>query len=179
MGMEKTIEIKAIDKEKALKRALNILGVELTENEAVEIVEKVKPRKKFFGLFGTEPGTYEISIKTKEKKEEVKEKKVFAPKTEKVEKSPKHEKIEKTEKNDKVEVSHKNNNEKPAETINIDEFITVKGIKTIGNQFIKEKVKSINVVVPEKEEVIEEVFAPVNTEIYDNEVQGELKFGDD
>ncbi len=111
MGIEKTIEIKAIDKEKALKRALNILGVELTENEAVEIVEKVKPRKKFFGLFGTEPGTYEISIKTKEKKEEVKEKKNFTPKTEKVEKSPKHEKIEKTEKNDKVEVSHKNNNE--------------------------------------------------------------------
>ena len=73
----------------------------------------------------------------------------------------------------------KNNNEKPAETINIDEFITVKGIKTIGNQFIKEKVKSINIIVPEKEEVIEEVFVPVNTEIYDNEVQGELKFGDD
>ena len=108
MGIEKTIEIKAIDKEKALKRALNILGVELTENEAVEIVEKVKPRKKFFGLFGTEPGTYEISIKTKEKKEEVKEKKVFAPKTEKVEKSPKHEKIEKAE---KFETSHKNNSE--------------------------------------------------------------------
>ena len=111
MGIEKTIEIKAIDKEKALKRALNILGVELTENEAVEIVEKVKPRKKFFGLFGTEPGTYEISIKTKEKKEEVKEKKNFTPKTEKVEKNPKYEKQEKTEKNDKVEVSHKNNNE--------------------------------------------------------------------
>ena len=111
MGIEKTIEIKAIDKEKALKRALNILGVELTENEAVEIVEKVKPRKKFFGLFGTEPGTYEISIKTKEKREEVKEKKNFTPKTEKVEKNPKYEKQEKTEKNDKVEVSHKNNNE--------------------------------------------------------------------
>ena len=86
MGIEKTIEIKAIDKEKALKRALNILGVELTENEAIEIVEKVKPHKKFFGLFGTEPGIYEISIKTKEKKEEVKEKKIFTPKTEKVEK---------------------------------------------------------------------------------------------
>ena len=119
MGIEKTIEIKAIDKEKALKRALNILGVELTENEAVEIVEKVKPRKKFFGLFGTEPGTYEISIKTKEKREEVKEKKNFTPKTEKVEKSPKYEKqekiIEKTEKiiekTEKVEVSHKSNTE--------------------------------------------------------------------
>ena len=108
MGIEKTIEIKAIDKEKALKRALNILGVELTENEAVEIVEKVKPRKKFFGLFGTEPGTYEISIKTKEKREEVKEKKNFTPKTEKVEKNPKYEKQEKIEKVEKVETSHKN-----------------------------------------------------------------------
>ena len=82
MGIEKTIEVKAIDKEKALKRALNILGVELTENEAVEIIEKVKPRKKFFGLFGTDPGLYEVSIKTK----------IHTPKVEKIEKSPKYEK---------------------------------------------------------------------------------------
>ena len=122
MGIEKTIEIKAIDKEKALKRALNILGVELTENEAVEIVEKVKPRKKFFGLFGTEPGTYEISIKTKEKREEVKEKKNFTPKTEKVEKSPKYEKQEKIKKTEKVETSHKNN----AENIELEKEITEK-----------------------------------------------------
>ena len=122
MGIEKTIEIKAIDKEKALKRALNILGVELTENEAVEIVEKVKPRKKFFGLFGTEPGTYEISIKTKEKREEVKEKKNFTPKTEKVEKNPKYEKQEKIEKAEKVEISHKNN----AENIELEKEITEK-----------------------------------------------------
>ena len=122
MGVEKTIEIKAIDKEKALKRALNILGVELTENEAVEIVEKVKPRKKFFGLFGTEPGTYEISIKTKEKREEVKEKKNFTPKTEKVEKNPKYEKQEKIEKAEKVETSHKNN----AENIELEKEITEK-----------------------------------------------------
>ena len=122
MGIEKTIEIKAIDKEKALKRALNILGVELTENEAVEIVEKVKPRKKFFGLFGIEPGTYEISIKTKEKKEEVKEKKNFTPKTEKVEKNPKYEKQEKIEKAEKVETSHKNN----AENIELEKEITEK-----------------------------------------------------
>ena len=122
MGIEKTIEIKAIDKEKALKRALNILGVELTENEAVEIVEKVKPRKKFFGLFGTEPGTYEISIKTKEKKEEVKEKKNFTPKTEKVEKNLKYEKQEKIEKTEKVETSHKNN----AENIELEKEITEK-----------------------------------------------------
>ena len=122
MGIEKTIEIKAIDKEKALKRALNILGVELTENEAVEIVEKVKPRKKFFGLFGTEPGTYEISIKTKEKKEEVKEKKVSTQKSEKVEKSPKYEKQEKIEKVEKIETSHKNN----AENIELEKEITEK-----------------------------------------------------
>ena len=122
MGIEKTIEIKAIDKEKALKRALNILGVELTENEAVEIVEKVKPRKKFFGLFGTEPGTYENSIKTKEKKEEVKEKKNFTSKTEKVEKNPKYEKQEKIEKAEKVETSHKNN----AENIELEKEITEK-----------------------------------------------------
>ena len=122
MGIEKTIEIKAIDKEKALKRALNILGVELTENEAVEIIEKVKPRKKFFGLFGTDPGTYEISIKTKEKREEVKEKKNFTPKTEKVEKSPKYEKQEKIEKTEKVETSHKNN----AENIELEKEITEK-----------------------------------------------------
>ena len=122
MGIEKTIEIKAIDKEKALKRALNILGVELTENEAVEIVEKVKPRKKFFGLFGTEPGTYEISIKTKEKREEVKEKKNFTPKTEKVEKNPKYEKQEKIEKAEKFETSHKNN----SENIELEKEITEK-----------------------------------------------------
>ena len=122
MGIGKTIEIKAIDKEKALKRALNILGVELTENEAVEIVEKVKPRKKFFGLFGTEPGTYEISIKKKEKREEVKEKKNFTPKTEKVEKNPKYEKQEKIEKAEKVETSHKNN----AENIELEKEITEK-----------------------------------------------------
>ena len=122
MGIEKTIEIKAIDKEKALKRALNILGVEITENEAVEIVEKVKPRKKFFGLFGTEPGTYEISIKTKEKREEVKEKKNFTSKTEKVEKNPKYEKQEKIEKAEKVETSHKNN----IENIELEKEITEK-----------------------------------------------------
>lgn len=117
MGMEKTIEIKAIDKEKALKRALNILGVELTENEAVEIVEKVKPRKKFFGLFGTEPGIYEVSIKTKEK-----EKKTYTPKAEKIEKSSKNEKQEKVEKTEKVEASYKNN----SENIELEKEITEK-----------------------------------------------------
>ena len=96
--MEKTIEIKAIDKEKALKRASNILGVELTDNETVDIVEKVAPRKKFFGLLGTEPGLYEVSIKTKqEEKKEVKEHKEHKPHVHK------YEKVEKTEKVDHSE----------------------------------------------------------------------------
>lgn len=111
--MEKTIEIKAIDKEKALKRALNILGVELTENEAVEIVEKVKPHKKFFGLLGTNPGLYEVSIKTKEKEIEVKEKKTF---------TSKYEKQEKFEKTEKADVSPKNN----SENIELEKEITEK-----------------------------------------------------
>ena len=111
--MEKTIEIKAIDKEKALKRALNILGVELTENEAVEIVEKVKPHKKFFGLLGTDPGLYEVSIKTKEKEIEVKEKKTF---------TSKYEKKEKFEKTEKADVSPKSN----SENIELEKEITEK-----------------------------------------------------
>ena len=112
--MEKTIEIKAIDKEKALKRALNILGVELSDNETVDIVEKVAPRKKFFGLFGTEPGLYEVSIKAKAvekaEKKEVKEHREHKPhihkfEKEKTEKPIKNEKAEKIEKTEKVEHS--------------------------------------------------------------------------
>ena len=101
-----TIEIKAIDKEKALKRALNILGVELTDNETVDIVEKVAPRKKFFGLLGIEPGIYDVSFKTKqEEKKEVKEHKEHKPYIHKFEKekTEKHVKTEKVEKSEKVE----------------------------------------------------------------------------
>ena len=106
--MEKTIEIKAIDKEKALKRASNILGVELTDNETVDIVEKVAPRKKFFGLLGTEPGIYEVSIKTKqEDKKEIKEHKEHKPHVHKYEKekTEKHVKTEKVEKPEKADHS--------------------------------------------------------------------------
>jgi topoisomerase-4 subunit A len=42
--------------------------------------------------------------------------------------------------------------EREPETVNVDEFIAVKGIKAIGNQFTKFKVKSINFVIPEPEE---------------------------
>lgn len=43
--------------------------------------------------------------------------------------------------------------DKDNEVVDIDEFIAVKGIKAMGNQFIKDKVKSINITIPE---IIEE-----------------------
>ena len=103
--MEKTIEVKAIDKEKALKRGLNRLGVELTENEIVEVVEKVAPRKKLFGLLGTEDGIYEIIIKKKE-----------TPKVKETIKKVHHEEnserknLKPIEKNEKLEREPKTNN---------------------------------------------------------------------
>ena len=102
--MEKTIEVKAIDKEKALKRGLNRLGVELTENEIVEVVEKVAPRKKLFGLLGTEDGIYEIIIKKKE-----------TPKVKETIKKVRHEEnserknLKPIEKNEKLEKESKTN----------------------------------------------------------------------
>ena len=53
--------------------------------------------------------------------------------------------------------------EKDSETINIDEFIGIKGIKAIGNQFIKDKVKAINITIPEPTEEINEGFDVVET----------------
>ena len=99
--MEKTIEIKAIDKENAVKRALNILGIEKNDNLNINITEKEAPRKKLFGLFGTEPGLYQVSVtdKINEKpKKEVKENK--AVKKEKIEKL---ENNQKTQNNDEYE----------------------------------------------------------------------------
>ena len=46
--------------------------------------------------------------------------------------------------------------QKDAEMVDLDEFIAVKGIKAIGNQLTKEKVKSINITIPEPPEIIEE-----------------------
>uniref|UniRef100_UPI002F92EFE9 DNA gyrase/topoisomerase IV subunit A n=1 Tax=Kaistella sp. TaxID=2782235 RepID=UPI002F92EFE9 len=55
--------------------------------------------------------------------------------------------------------------EKDPETIIVDEFIAVKGIKAIGNQLTKSKVKSINVTIPEPTEEINPGFDVVeNTE---------------
>ena len=63
--------------------------------------------------------------------------------------------------------------EKDPETINIDEFIAVKGIKALGNQFIKEKVKSINITIPEVVEEINEGFDLVET------TEGDISFIDE
>ena len=50
----------------------------------------------------------------------------------------------------------KTGKEKENEIINIDEFITIKGIKAMGNQFAKDKVKTINITIPEPVEEEEE-----------------------
>ena len=63
--------------------------------------------------------------------------------------------------------------EKDPETINIDEFITIKGIKAIGNQFIKDKVKTINIIIPEPEEEIHEGFDVVES------TEGHISFIDE
>lgn len=77
----------------------------------------------------------------------------------------------------------KSGKEKEPEIINIDEFIAVKGIKAIGNQFIKEKVKSINITIPEPlEEEIIEAEESANEEIDAdsdiNEIPEEGQIGD-
>jgi topoisomerase-4 subunit A len=52
----------------------------------------------------------------------------------------------------------KNGKTKDTENINIDEYIAVKGLKAMGNQFVKDKIKSINIEIPEiiEEEEIED-----------------------
>ena len=77
----------------------------------------------------------------------------------------------------------KSGKEKEPEIINIDEFIAVKGIKAIGNQFIKEKVKSINITIPEplEEEIIEAEESEseeTNADSEVNEIPEEGQIGD-
>ena len=66
-----------------------------------------------------------------------------------------------------------NGKEKEPEIINIDEFISVKGIKAMGNQFAKDKVKSINIHIPE---IIEEPQEPEPIE--DNDIPEEGIIGE-
>lgn len=53
--------------------------------------------------------------------------------------------------------------QKDPETISIDDFISVKGIKAIGNQLTKNKVKAINITVPEPTEEINPGFDVVES----------------
>ena len=46
--------------------------------------------------------------------------------------------------------------QKDPETVDLDEFIAVKGIKAIGNQLTKDKIKTINITIPEPPEIIDE-----------------------
>ena len=71
--------------------------------------------------------------------------------------------------------------ERDPETINIDEFIAVKGIKAIGNQFTKFKVKAINITIPEPVEEEPEVYEdpePTGDVDEDGGVIGDLFQGD-
>ncbi|MCW1961763.1 DNA gyrase/topoisomerase IV subunit A [Chryseobacterium viscerum] len=71
--------------------------------------------------------------------------------------------------------------EREPETINIDEFIAVKGIKAIGNQFTKFKVKAINITIPEPVEEEPEVYEepePTGDADEDGGVIGDLFQGD-
>ena len=63
--------------------------------------------------------------------------------------------------------------EREPETVNIDQFISVKGIKALGNQFIKDKVKAINITVPEVTEEIHEGFDVVEA------TEGHISFIDE
>ncbi|WP_407484206.1 DNA gyrase/topoisomerase IV subunit A [Elizabethkingia meningoseptica] len=67
-----------------------------------------------------------------------------------------------TDKNASAELifSKEKGKDKDPETILVDEFITVKGIKALGNQLSKDKIRSINISIPEpeeEEEIIEEI----------------------
>ena len=46
--------------------------------------------------------------------------------------------------------------QKDPEIVDLDEFISIKGIKAIGNQLTKDKVKTINITIPEPPEIVEE-----------------------
>lgn len=71
--------------------------------------------------------------------------------------------------------------EREPETINIDEFIAVKGIKAIGNQFTKFKVKAINITIPEpiEEPEVYEDPEPTGDMDEDGGVIGDLFPGDE
>lgn len=134
------VEVKALDRELAIKRAKKIL--ELEDKEFVfDVIEKVKPKKKFFGLLGTEMGVYQVTATEKVEKIE-KSKKDFSKNREADKKHA--EKIEKKEMNKnrlKEEIPKSKNKE---ETIKIKEKDEVKkeNIVEIKNEGDVEKIKT-------------------------------------
>ena len=68
----------------------------------------------------------------------------------------------------------KNGKKKDPEIIDIDDFIAIKGIKAMGNQFIKDKIKSIDFDIPERKVKEEVEFSPTINEIPEEGIQGEL-----
>ncbi len=68
--------------------------------------------------------------------------------------------------------------EREPEMISIDDFISVKGIKAIGNQFIKEKVKNIIIHVPEPEEDHEGFDTVETTDGHISFIDEDVKEGD-
>lgn len=71
----------------------------------------------------------------------------------------------------------KSGKEKEPAIINIDEFIAIKGIKAMGNQLAKDKVKTINITVPEPAEEEEEPELEETPEM-DDEIPEEGQIGD-
>lgn len=106
--MEKTIEIKAIDRESAIARAKKILEINPKDDLYVEVIEKIKPKKKLFGLLGTENGLFEIKFlkKSIKEKNEVENKKEHKTKVAEV-KEVKETKEVKTENNVQDETAKK------------------------------------------------------------------------
>ena len=73
----------------------------------------------------------------------------------------------------------KNGKEKESELVDMDEFIAVKGIKAMGNQFIKEKVKSILIHLPQIDQELEseeETIKPPPIEFPEEGIIEELPF---
>jgi len=72
-----------------------------------------------------------------------------------------------------IELVFKGNNTQEKENINVHEFISVKGIKAIGNQLSRKEIKEINILdsipyIPEKKELNEIEVVAENTQVEEN-----------
>lgn len=89
-----------------------------------------------------------------------------------------------TAKNPQAELifTKENGKIKEPEIIDLENFIAVKGIKAIGNQLHKSKIKTINIILPEiiQEKISEEIIEEESTQPEENHtheaIQGELNF---